>query len=36
MPVATPDWAVSQFKIAKNLLVEILPAMALAGAGAIN
>jgi Mn2+/Fe2+ NRAMP family transporter len=36
VPGATPDWAVSQFKIAKNPLAEILPAMAFAGAGAIN
>jgi len=36
VPATTPDWAVNQFKISKNPLVEILPAMAFAGAGAIN
>jgi Mn2+/Fe2+ NRAMP family transporter len=36
IPGATPDWAVSQFKISQNPLAEILPAMAFAGAGAIN
>jgi Mn2+/Fe2+ NRAMP family transporter len=36
VPTTTPDWAVNQFKISKNPLVEILPAMAFAGAGAIN
>jgi Mn2+/Fe2+ NRAMP family transporter len=36
VPEATPDWAVSLFKISQNPLAEILPAMAFAGAGAIN
>lgn len=36
VPSETPDWAVQNFKISKNPLVEILPAMAFAGAGAIN
>jgi Mn2+/Fe2+ NRAMP family transporter len=36
VPGTTPDWAVNQFKIAKNPMAEILPAMAFAGAGAIN
>lgn len=36
IPSVTPDWAVSQFKISRNPLVEILPAMAFAGCGAVN
>lgn len=36
IPKETPEWAVTNFKISKNPLVEILPAMAFAGAGAIN
>jgi hypothetical protein len=35
IPSVTPDWA-AQYKIAKNPLVEILPAMALSGCGAVN
>jgi manganese transport protein len=35
IPSVTPDWA-AQFKISKNPLVEILPAMAFSGCGAIN
>ncbi|MGI9951820.1 Nramp family divalent metal transporter [Moorellaceae bacterium AZ2] len=36
IPTVTPEWAVTNFKISSNPLVEILPAMAFAGAGAIN
>ncbi|QGP93965.1 hypothetical protein MGLY_33900 [Neomoorella glycerini] len=36
IPTVTPEWAVTGFKISRNPLVEILPAMAFAGAGAIN
>ncbi|HHY45885.1 MAG TPA: Nramp family divalent metal transporter [Firmicutes bacterium] len=36
VPTSTPEWAVENFKISPNPLVEILPAMAFAGAGAIN
>lgn len=36
IPSFTPDWAVTQYKISQNPLVEILPAMAFAGCGAVN
>ena len=36
IPSVTPDWAVQNFKVSPNPLVEIIPAMAFAGAGAIN
>jgi len=36
IPGTTPDWAVQNFKVSPNPLVEIIPAMAFAGAGAIN
>lgn len=36
IPQVTPDWAVTNYKISSNPLIEILPAMAFAGAGAIN
>lgn len=36
IPTSTPEWAVKNFKISANPLIEILPAMAFAGAGAIN
>src|SRR4030042_1413637 len=36
IPSVTPDWAVTNFKISTSPMVEILPAMAFAGCGAVN
>lgn len=36
IPSVTPDWAVANYKISKTPMVEILPAMAFAGCGALN
>jgi manganese transport protein len=36
IPSVTPNWAVTQYKISQNPLVEILPPMAFAGCGAVN
>lgn len=36
IPSVTPDWAIAQYKISQNPLVEILPAMAFSGCGAVN
>ncbi|MCK7511441.1 MAG: hypothetical protein MZV70_50245 [Desulfobacterales bacterium] len=36
IPSVTPDWAVTNYKISKSPMVEILPAMAFAGCGAVN
>jgi Mn2+/Fe2+ NRAMP family transporter len=36
IPSVTPDWAVNTYHISKEPLVEILPAMAFAGCGAVN
>jgi len=36
IPSVTPEWAVTNFKISKSPMVEILPAMAFAGCGAVN
>ena len=36
IPSVTPDWAVTNYKISKTPMVEILPAMAFAGCGALN
>jgi Mn2+/Fe2+ NRAMP family transporter len=36
IPSVTPDWAVTNYKISKTPMVEILPAMAFAGCGAVN
>jgi len=36
IPSVTPDWAVTNFKISTTPMVEILPAMAFAGCGAVN
>jgi Mn2+/Fe2+ NRAMP family transporter len=36
VPSVTPDWAVTNYKISKSPMVEILPAMAFAGCGALN
>ena len=36
IPSVTPDWAVTNYKISKSPMVEILPAMAFAGCGAVT
>jgi Mn2+/Fe2+ NRAMP family transporter len=36
IPSVTPDWAVTKYGISQEPLIEILPAMAFAGCGAVN